>query len=122
MGNPNIGLMPWLEYVLKGAKKKLPASSRQQLPITPHILLRLKQVWQKDPARQDAEMLWAASCLCFFGFLRSGEVVSPSERTYDAQSHMCFDYIRVDNRSAPTFIQVQIKTDHGVTIYIGAGN
>ena len=128
MGNPNIGLMPRLEYMLKGAKKKLPASSRQRLPITPQILLKLEQVWQKDPARQDAKMLWAASCLCFFGFLQSGEVVSPSERTYDAQSHMCFDDIRVDNRSAPTFIQVQMKaskTDpfrHGVTIYIGATN
>ena len=85
-------------------------------------------MWQKDPARQDAEKLWAASCLCFFGFFWSGEVVSLSEQTYDAQSHMCFDNIRVDNRSAPTFIQVQIKaskTDpfrHGVTVYIGATN
>ena len=41
---------------------------------------------------------------------------------------MCFDDIRVDNRSAPTFIQVQIKaskTDpfrHWVTIYTGATN
>ena len=39
---------------------------------------------------------------------------------------MCFDDIRVDNRSSPTFIQVQIKASkmdpfrHGVTIYIGA--
>lgn len=42
------------------------------------------------------------------------------------KSHMCSDDIQVDNRSSPTFIQVQInasKTDpfrHGVTIYIGA--
>ena len=128
MGNPNIDLMPRLEYVLKGVKKKLPVSSRQRLPITPQILLKLKRVWQNDPAKQDAEMLWAASCLCFFRFLRSGEVVSPSERTYDSQSHMCFEDIRVDNRAAPSFLQVQIKaskTDlfcHGVTIYIGATN
>ena len=63
-----------------------------------------------------------------FGFLRSGEVVSPSEPTYNSQSHMCFEDIRVDNRAAPSFLQVQIKaskTDpfrHGVTIYIGATN
>lgn len=128
LGNPNIGSMPRLEYVLKGAKRRTPASSRQRLPITPHILLKLKQVWQKEPAKRDAQMLWAAACLCFFGFLRSGEVVSPTERSYDAQSHMCFEDVRVDSRSSPTFIQVQIKaskTDpfrHGVTTYVGAAN
>ena len=63
-----------------------------------------------------------------FGFLQSGEVVFPSKRSYDSQSHMCFGDIRVDNRSAPTFLQVQIKaskTDpfhHGVSIYTGATN
>ena len=128
MGNPSIGSMPKLEYVLKGAKKKTPASVRQRLPITPQILLKLKQVWQKNPAKRDAQMLWAAACLCFFGFLRSGEVVAPSDRTYDAQSHLCFDDIQVDNRASPKLIQVRIKaskTDpfrHGVTLHIGAAN
>ena len=104
MGNPSIGLMPKLEYVLKGAKKKTPASVRQRLPITPQILLKLKQVWQKNPGKRDAQMLWAAAYLCFFGVLRSGEVVAPSDRMYDAQSHLCFDDIQVDNRASPTLI------------------
>lgn len=50
------------------------------------------------------------------------------DRTYDAQSHLCFDDIQVDNRASPTLIQVQIKaskTDpfrHGVTLHMGATN
>ena len=54
--------------------------------------------------------------------------MAPSDRTYDAQSHLCFDDIRVDNRASPTLIQVRIKaskTDpfrHGVTLHMGATN
>ena len=109
MGNPNINLMPRLEYVLKGMKKVTPASSRRRLPITPEILLKLKAVWQSEPKLWDAKMLWAASCLSFFGFLQLGEVVMPAEKEFDPQSHLCFDDIRVDNRSSPSLIQVTIK-------------
>lgn len=126
MGNPDMASMPKLEYVLRGAKKKIPASTRQRLPITPHILLQLKQVWKRDQAKRDAQMLWAAACLCFFGFLRSGEVVTPSETTYDSQTHLCFSDVKVDSRVSPSFLQVVIKaskTDpfrRGVSLYIGA--
>ena len=128
MGNPNIASMPKLEYVLRGAKKKTPVSTRQRLPITPQILLRLKQVWKKDPAKRDAQMLWAAACLCFFGFLRSGEVVTSKEMDYDIHSHLCFGDIKVDSRTSPSFLQVRIKaskTDpfrQGVSLYIGAAD
>ena len=59
MGSPNNGAIPQLEYVLKGVKKATPASSRDRLPITPDILVRLRQP-------HNAKMLWAASCLFFF--------------------------------------------------------
>ena len=126
MGNPNISAMPQLEYVLKGAKKSTPASSRRRLPITPHILSKLKEVWQLEPKKRDAKMLRAASCLCFFGFLRSGEIVAPAERAHDPQSHLCFSDVRTDSHASPSMLQVKIKaskTDpfrQGVTLYIGA--
>ena len=71
-------------------------------------------------------MLWAASCLCFFGFLRSGEVVAPSPQQYDPASHLCVADVKVDDRRAPSFLEVRIKaskTDpfrQGVTIYVGS--
>ena len=67
------------------------------------------------------------SAFCFFEVWGSrGPYISG--RTYDAQSHLCFDDIQVDNRASPTLIQVRIKaskTDpfrHGVTLHIGATN
>ena len=125
LGNPAIHAMPRVEYVLKGVKKATPKSSRRCLPITPTILLAIKAVWQKDPSLRDARMLWAASCLCFFGFLRSGEIVCPTESSFDRQSHLAFADVTVDRRSAPSAIQVRIKaskTDpfrQGVTLHIG---
>ena len=125
MGNPTIHSMPQVEYVLKGAKKATPMSARRRLPITPAILTAMKSIWKRDANRRNAKMLWAASCLCFFGFLRSGEITCPSDSAFDPLSHLCFSDVRVDNRSAPSAIQVVIKaskTDpfrQGVTLHIG---
>ena len=86
----------------------------------------LKSVWQKAEDKEEARLLWAASSLCFFGFLRSGEVTMPSEREYDPQSHLCYEDVKVDCHSAPTYVQVTLKaskTDpfrQGVVLYLGA--
>ena len=68
-------------------------------------------------------MLWAACCLCFFGFLRSGEAVAPTVKDYDPRCHLSFDDVCVDNRANPSFLRVRIlKTDpfrQGVDIYVG---
>ena len=70
-------------------------------------------------------MLWAACCLCFFGFLRSGEVVVPSGSNYDSETTLCYEDVRIDSHSKSSFIQVVIKaskTDpfrQRVKIYIG---
>ena len=38
-------------------------------------------------------------CLCFFGFLRWGEITCPSECTFDPFLNLCFSDVRVDNQS-----------------------
>ena len=118
--------MPRLEYVIKGIKRLSPQSTRCRLPITPSILIKLKAVWKADRDQFNASMLWAAASLCFFGFLRSGEVVAPSELEYDSQTHLCFSDVRVDSHVHPSRLEIIIKaskTDpfrQGFTIHLGA--
>ncbi len=118
---------PRLEYVLKGIKRPSGASSKAttRLPITPNILRQIRRVWTNESPQQDRFMLWAAFCLGFFGFLRSGEFTIPNEKAFDPEAHLCPDDIAVDSHSAPTQMRVNIKmskTDpfrHGVQLFIG---
>ena len=83
--------MPNLEYVVKGFKHSVTfATSRTRLPITPDLLCRMRMVWQGWKNRRDASMVWAAMTMCFCGFLRSGEVVAPSQSTFDPSRHLCY--------------------------------
>ena len=120
--------MPRVEYVIKVAKRAKPGVVRRRLPITPAILEKLREIWNRSPSARDAKMLWAACCLCFFGFLRSGEVVAPVAAQFDPRSHLCFEDVQVDSRESPSLVQVRIKaskTDpfrQGVTLVIGKTN
>ena len=118
-----------LEHVLRGIKRELSkksSTSKPRLPMTPNILLKLRSVLEEDPAAFDNIMLWAACCMCYFGFLRSGEVCTPSVTDYDPSAHLSFSDIAVDSHENTSSIAVKIKaskTDpfrQGVTIYLGA--
>ena len=71
-------------------------------------------------------MLWAAACMCFFGFLRMGEVVVPSTAAYDPDMHLSEADVKANSRSKPSYIEVRIKASKtdvfrkGVTVYLGA--
>ena len=126
LGDPNVTGMPQLEFVIKGLKKKTVAGQRQtRLPITPDILRALKRVWENDTDRERAVMLWAAVCMCFFGFLRSGEIVVPKDSEYDEAVHLSHGDVRVDNTVNPQYLEVKIKASKtdpfrkGVTVYLG---
>ena len=86
----------------------------------------MKRFWSANSQNKDSKMLWAASCLCFFEFLRSGEVVAPSESHFDPEANLCFDDIRIDCHSHPIYMQVILKafkTDPfrlGTSLFIGA--
>ena len=121
--------MPQLEFIIKGLKRQTAAGqNRSRLPITPDILRALKRFWELETDRSKAVMLWAAVCMCFFGFLRSGEVVVPSHREYDATVHLSYGDVRVDSTENPQFLEVAIKASKtdpfrkGVTVYLGRTN
>ena len=126
--DPKIHAMPTLEQVIKGAKReaaKQGTVQRPRLPITPEILLRLRRVWEGDRTKHDFVMMWAACCLCYFGFLRAGEITVPSEKAYDSGAHLNFEDVAVDNVSNPQTLRVTIKaskTDpfrQGIHIFVG---
>ena len=128
-GDPFREKMPLLEYVLRGIKseqvKRFPTAQRVRLPITPDVLVRIRQVWERHCKDPDNIMLWAACTTCFFGFLRSGEITVPSLRDFDPGAHLCVGDVTLDSRSAPQIAQLNIKaskTDpfrHGVSIFLG---
>ena len=101
LGDPNIGDMPCLDYVVKGLKRLATNPQRPRLPITPEILKRLRTVWETLPSQHDAAMLWAAATMCFFDFLRVGEVVSPSDSGFDPEWHLTYEDVRQYGRPCP---------------------
>ena len=70
-------------------------------------------------------MLWAAACMCFFGFLQSGETVVPSESECDPAVHLSFGDVQVDNISSPQYLEIRIKASKtdpfrkGVSVFLG---
>jgi len=126
--DPSISSMSRLELVLRGikilqAKTKEPVSPR--LPITPDLLLKIRQVWFNSHHHQDHVMLWAAALLCFFGFLRAGEITVPSDTAYDEGAHLSFSDVMVDSFNNPQVLKVRIKASKtdpfrlGVDVFLG---
>ena len=114
-----------LELVLKGVKRyqaALGVKSRPRLPITPSILRKIKTTWDRKAADPDYVMLWAACCLCFYGFLRAGEMTVQSDRGFDPSVNLD---IAIDNPANPTLVRVSIKASKtdpfrkGVSIFLG---
>ena len=126
LGDPVMTSMPQLQYVLKGARRNLAGRPRRtRLPITPEILRLLQASWERLPSRADAVMLWAASTLCFFAFLRMGEAVVPSDGGFDPRLHLAYGDVRVDSTLDPSWMEVVIKRSKcdqfgaGVTLSVG---
>ena len=130
LGDPFLpGAFPRLEYVLKGVKHTPSAQARPpRLPITPPILRRLWGLWSKQAHNPDIVMLWAACCLGFFGFMRSGEFTTASIHEFDPQAMLTPADVSVDSHQSPQILCVRLKqskTDPfraGVSIYMGRTN
>ena len=128
VADPFRGAVPLLDYIMRGIKKneaRMGEASRDRLPITPDIMRRLKEVWSASGDSPDTKMIWAACCLCFFGFLRAGELTVPSDTGFDPSVHLCVSDLALDDSRCPSLLRVSIKqskTDpfrHGVHLFLG---
>ena len=103
---------PQLDQVMRGIKRseaEKGTGKKQRLPISPIILHKLWEVWSKKGDEHDIKMLWAACCLCFFAFLRAGEMTVPSDKEYDEAVHLSVKDVAVDNSRNPSVMQIRIK-------------
>ena len=82
----------------------------QKLPITPAILRKLRALWTPHLLEYHYIMLWAVCCTCFFGFFRSGELITPSAEAFDPQVHLSIQDLSVDSCTNPSLVQVNLKT------------
>jgi hypothetical protein len=117
--DPGMTEWPQLHYVLRAVRRTRPAIARPaRLPITPDVLHKLYTAWSPN------RMLWAACCLGFSGFLRSGEFTCPCASAYTSSMLSPGD-VATDNVAEPSFLSVTLrssKTDIfgvGHTMYIG---
>ena len=85
----------------------------------------LKKSWESQAPSYNTAMLWAATCTCYFGFLRSGEATVPSQSAYDPAVHLSITDVSLDSQTNPQVIAIRIKVSKtdpfrkGVTVYLG---
>ena len=83
-------------------------------------------MWEKSEDAFNGRMVWAASGMCFWGFLRSGEVVVPDASSFDPSVHLSEGDVSVDSRDRLSVLEVRIKASKtdvfrkGVTVVLGA--
>ena len=127
--DPLISGMVVLSYVLQGIKRSQAVAGtnnpRTRLPITAGLMRSLKRHWESQGISFNTSMLWATACVCFFGFLRSGEATVPTQASYDAGVHLSISDVSLDSQSFPSTVMVRIKSSKadpfrvGVTVYLG---
>ena len=109
LGDPQMALWSQLQYVVRGCKKRTAGKRRNRLLITPELLRHLKAAWEAHQDVNNVKMLWEATCMCSFGFLRAEEAVVPSVALYDPKVHLNEADVSVDSRTKPSYIKVRIK-------------
>ena len=119
--------LPVLKRVQRGisrARLGRHQSARVRLPVTARVLGQVKRELEAS-GHPEGPLLWAISCVAFFGFFRLGELLLPSERAFTPQLHLAWGDVAIDNVHNPRMLRChlrQSKTDqlgHGVDVVMG---
>ena len=101
LADPKISKILQLEYVIKGIIQSSTASSRCRSLISPAILMDQKKCGRKAITLINSS-IWEASCLCFFSFLRPGDMVTPSETEFNQSTYLSLTDVKVDSHLKPS--------------------
>ena len=120
-------LTPRLGLLMQGIhiEKSKTTPQRIHLPITLEIMEQIRVTLSKTPKDYKCILLWAVRCTAFFGLLRVSEFTVPSIHQYDPDFHLSQADVTLDNRQAPSLVQLHIKqskTDpfrNGSDVFLG---
>ena len=116
--DPSLTTSPKIPYLLKGIHKLTPDHKRTiRHPITPNIMQNIHRLWSQQPMTFNKSMLWAAFCVAFFGFMRSGELTAS---TAGDQANLQVNDVTIDSHTNPQLLTVHLRRSK--TDQFGAGH
>ena len=77
-----------LGLVLRGFRRRKPRGTDSCLPITSLILRRIGCSLKQHADQYEQLMIWAACCLGFIAFMRSGELTTTDNTAFDPALHL----------------------------------
>ena len=113
--------MPLLKRVQAGITRTRKAKgnpTRVCLPITPHLLRRIRQVLSRSD-HSERVVLWAIACTAFFGYFRLGELPQAAKPN-DSGQGLAWGQVAVDDQLAPKMVQVHLSKSKCDQVGLGA--
>ena len=76
----------FLDTILKGIDREKGVGVKRKLPITPHLLLSIKQGLNLSSPLDS--VFWAACLTAFYGFLRKANLFPPNDKSFSPSKHL----------------------------------
>ena len=114
--------MPLLKRVQAGIARTRKAKgnpTRVRLPITPHLLRRIRQVLSRSD-HSERVVLWAIACTAFFGFFWLGELLPQAAKPNDSVQGLAWGQVAVDDQLAPKMVQIHLSKSKCDQVGLGA--
>eukprot|EP00731_Ephydatia_muelleri_P032875 Em0024g419a len=119
--------MPRLDRIQAGIRQVLASRGKKKatrLPLTPAILERMRHhCMGLGRRRENWQLYWATSALCYFGFFRLGKLLLPTEAP--SRALMRWGDVTFNHASQPTQLKIHLhvaKCDQfgeGTDVFIG---